>query len=74
MQQPMEIEQTEEQIPALAELAVKRAFEDALNAGQSVLTVESGTIVEVFPDGTKREIKQIEPSTPVTRGQIMHVR
>ena len=27
MQQPMELEQTEEQIPALAELAVKRAFE-----------------------------------------------
>lgn len=74
MHLPLEIEKSEDQIPGLAELAVKKAYEDAMNAGQSVLTAESGCIIEVFPDGSRREIKRIEPATPVTRGQIMQVR
>ena len=57
-------EQTEEQIPVLAELAVRQAYRDALAAGQSVLTADSGTIFEIFPDGTRREVKRINPPTP----------
>lgn len=59
----------EEHIPELADAAFKQAYWQALAAGSSVLEVENGTIVEVFPDGTRQFVKQIDPATPVTPGQ-----
>ena len=59
----------EEHIPELADAAFKQAYWQALAAGSSVLEVENGTIVEVFPDGTRKFVKHIDPATPVTPGQ-----
>lgn len=59
----------EEHIPDLAEAAVKQAYLQALAAGSSVLVSEDGALVEIFPDGAKKVIKQLEPQTAVISGQ-----
>lgn len=59
----------EEHIPELANLAFKQAYWQALAAGSSVLEVENGSIVEIFPDGTRKHIKKINAATPVTPEQ-----
>lgn len=59
----------EEHIPDLAGPAFKQAYWQALASGSSVLEVEDSTIVEVFPDGTRRVIKQIGAAIPVISGQ-----
>lgn len=59
----------EEHIPELAEAAFKQAYLAALASGSSVLISENGNLVEIFPDGTKKFIKKLPPSTPVTPGQ-----
>ncbi|MBF0192431.1 MAG: hypothetical protein HQL99_15025 [Magnetococcales bacterium] len=59
----------EEHIPDLAAPAFKQAYWQALASGSSVLEVEDSTIVEVFPDGTRKVIKQIGAAIPMTSGQ-----
>lgn len=59
----------EEQIPQLAESALRKAFWATLSSGQSVLAVEDGYLCEFFPDGTKKKIKATNPRTPVKTGQ-----
>ena len=65
-----EMQFLEEQIPELADVAFKQAYLNALASGHSVLeyNYEDGTIVEVFPDGTRKLVKQIEKATAVTPG------
>ena len=53
----------EQQIPDLMAAAVTIAYNEALAAGLSVLQVEDDKLVEQFPDGTKRVVKQLEPSS-----------
>ena len=55
----------EAQIPELAKSAVTVAYWQTLAAGQSVLESDQGTIYEVFPDGTRKAIKEIEAPVPV---------
>lgn len=64
----------EEHIPELADAAFKQAYWAALASGSSVLVSENGNLIEVFPDGTKKFIKQLPPSTPVTPGQRLLLR
>jgi len=64
----------EEQIPDLADLAVKQAYWQTLAAGYNVLESENNTIVEVYPDGTRRTIKQIPPAIPIAKGQRLEIR
>ena len=52
-------------IPNSAEAAFMRAYFQALANGSSVLKVEQGEIIEVFPDGSRKVIKQIAPLIPV---------
>ena len=59
----------EEHIPDLASAAFTQAYWQALAEGSSVLKVEIDTIVEIFPDGSRKLIKQIKAATPVTPGQ-----
>ena len=59
----------EAHIPELAESAVTQAYWQALAAGSSVLESENGAIYEVFPDGTRKLVKTIEPPTPVPVGE-----
>ena len=65
------IEITEDDIPRLAEIALKQAFDEALASGKSVLEARDGFLVEIFPDGTIQEIRQIAPPISMTSGQTI---
>jgi hypothetical protein len=69
-----ELDYLEKHIPELAEVAFKQAYWAALASGSSVLISENGNLVEVFPDGERKIIKPLPPSTPVTKGQKMELR
>ena len=45
------------------------AYWKTLASGGSVLETDGGAIYEVFPDGTRRFVKQIEPPISVEYGQ-----
>ncbi len=64
-----EMKYLEDHIPELAEVAFKQAYWAALASGSSVLMSENGNVVEIFPDGTRKIIKPLPPSTPVKPGQ-----
>ena len=59
----------EEHIPELADVAFKQAYWAALASGSSVLVSKNGNLVEIFPDGKHKFIKQLSSATPVARGQ-----
>jgi hypothetical protein len=59
----------EEHIPDLADAAFTQAYWQALASGSSVLKVEDGAIIEVFPDGSRKWVKQIPPLIPVAIGK-----
>jgi hypothetical protein len=63
----------EEHIPELAEAAFKQAYWAALASGSTVLVSENGSLVEVFPDGKRKFIKELPPWTPVKRGQKLEL-
>ena len=63
----------EEHIPDLADAAVKQAYWQALATGSSVLVSEEDALVEIFPDGTRKVLKQLEPQTAVTSGQRLEL-
>ena len=67
------IDYLEEHIPELAEIAFKQAYWAALASGSSVLVSENGSLVEVFPDGTRKFIQKLPPWTPVTRGSKLNI-
>lgn len=64
-----ELDHLEQHIPELAQAAVTQAYWQALAAGSSVLESDNGVIYEVFPDGTRKVVKMIEPPTCVTIGE-----
>ena len=68
-----EISFLEEHIPELAYVAFKQAYWAALASGSSVLISDRGNLVEVFPDGKHKFIKQLPPATPVMRGQMLEM-
>lgn len=53
----------EESFPQLAAEAFNDAHKKALQAGLSVLISEGDKVYEVFPDGKKILVKNIEPPT-----------
>jgi hypothetical protein len=64
-----DIQNLESQFPAASGSAFAAAREQALASGQSVLQSKQGVIYEVFPDGTRKRVKDIEPPTPVMPGR-----
>jgi len=68
-EQKEDIEFLEEHIPELAEAAVTQAYWQTLASGNSVLESDNGVIYEVFPDGTRKAVKTIEPPIPVVKGE-----
>lgn len=66
--QEKEIERLESLFPPSSGVAFAAARQEVLASGQSVLQSEGGCIYEVFPDGRKKLVKQIEPPTTVTPG------
>ena len=69
-----EIVRLENAFPALSGSAFAAARAEALASGQSVLQSEQGVIYEVFPDGRRRRIKEIEPPTPTVPGSKITIR
>ena len=55
----------EDQIPELATQATQQAYWHTLASGNSVVVAQGGKLWEVFPDGTRRFIKEIEAPTLV---------
>ncbi len=68
------IRDLELQFPLLCGAAFTAARQQTLASGQSVLQSEQGAIYEVFLDGTRRRLKEIEPSTSVTPGSRITLR
>ena len=64
----------ENQFPAASGAAFAAAREQVLASGQSVLQSEQGVIYEVFPDGTRKRVKEIEQPTPVVPGSKITIR
>lgn len=60
MRKENELDYLEKYIPSLAENALHKAYVDVLSHGSSVLEANDGKLVEVFPDGTRKTIKNIE--------------
>ena len=68
------IEALEEQFPPLSGVAFRAARKQVLDAGLSVLQSEGGAIYEVFPDGSRKLVKEIEPPTEAVSGQKIALR
>ena len=68
------IDYLESQIPALSAAAVTVAYWKALAAGNSVLETDDGAIYEVFPNGTRRFVKKIDPLISVQYGEKIDIR
>jgi hypothetical protein len=68
------IEELENQFPALSGVAFAAARERVLASGNSVLQSEEGCIYEVFPDGRGVVVKNIEPPTPNVPGRKITIR
>ncbi len=67
MKTEKELDFLEKHIPELANSAVKKAYLDALSAGLSVTKVIENKIYEIFPDGSKKFIKDIEPAMKINK-------
>lgn len=63
----------EDQVPELAEAAVKLAYWKSLAFGNSVLECKNDSLIRMNPDGTEEFIKKLPPSSPVTPGQILEI-
>ena len=68
MQREEEIEELGRHFPTLAAGAFAAARSQALAIGLSVVETHDAMLWEVFPDGTRRAIKAIEPSILVVCG------
>ena len=63
----------ESRFPALSGVTFSAARKRALAAGQSVLQSDQGCIYEVFPDGTRKLVKRIDPPTAVESGRKIKI-
>jgi hypothetical protein len=69
-----DIRDLENRFSAASGSAFAAAREQTFASGQSVLQSEQGEIYEVFPDGTRKRVKNIEPPTPIKRGARLTIR
>lgn len=63
-------EQTEDQIPALAELAIRQTVASARAAGKSILITQDEVVYEVFADGSKHILTHVRPRLSVEPGTV----
>jgi hypothetical protein len=64
-----QIGQLESSFPATAGNAFSKAYDEAINAGLSVVASDNGSLFEVFPDGRRRFLKDIDPPVAAEPGQ-----
>jgi len=69
-----DIQKLESMFPPVSGSAFAAAREQVLASGQSILQSEQGVIYEVFPNGTRRRVKEIEPPTSVIPGSKVTIR
>ena len=62
-----ELDFLEQQIPILAETAMRQANWQTLTLGNSVMIAENGFLVEVSPDGSRKVVKEIGKPVKVTK-------
>ena len=62
------IEKLEREFPSESGAVFAAARERVLASGQTVLQSENGVLYELFPDGTKRLVKNLDPPLAVTPG------
>jgi len=68
------LQESEDEFPSLSGAAFSNAFRKTLNSGLSVLVSDGDFIYEVFPDGTRKRVKKIDPRSPVERGKKIPIR
>ena len=68
------IEELERRFPTLAGAAFAATRARVLAAGLSVLESDQGRLYEVFPDGRRVLVKNIEPPIPNIRGRRFTIR
>ena len=68
------IKYLEAHIPEMVDGATRQAYWQALASGDSVLVSENGHIVEVFPDGTRKIIKKIDPLIRIEMGKKIEIK
>jgi hypothetical protein len=73
-EQEKKIQELESLFPTLSGVTFNAALKRTLASGQSVLQSDDGVIYEVFPDGTRKRVKEIEPPSPVERGKKIAIR
>jgi hypothetical protein len=69
-----DIQKLESQFPAVSGSAFAAARGQVLASGQSVLQSEDGFIYEVFPNGNRKLVKEIEPPIQFAFGQVFTIR
>jgi hypothetical protein len=69
-----EIEALENSFPALSGQAFAAESRKTLAAGYSVLQAEGGIIYQVFPDGRREQVKQIDAPVPARQGTKFRLR
>lgn len=72
--QEKNIVELESLFPSSAGITFNAALQRTLASGQSVLQSDEGVIYEVFRDGTRKRVKDIEPPTPVEPGKKIAIR
>ncbi|MCU0326208.1 MAG: hypothetical protein MUF45_13280 [Spirosomaceae bacterium] len=65
-----QIDFLEKQIPIMAEYATKQAYIETLASGDKVMIADNGKLVEVYPDGTRKIIKEIAKPIKVTQSSF----
>jgi hypothetical protein len=68
------IDYLEKQIPELARVAVEQAYWQSLKSGNSVVEVKNNALVETFPNGDQKFIKNLKPRIPVELGQKLKIK
>lgn len=68
-----DIENLESQVPALSASAFSEARSQALKSGYSVYERNQEAIYEVFPDGTRRFIKNTDPPLHKPAGTTVEI-
>ena len=69
-----EFELLDKTILEMMQTAVNKAYQDALSSGSSVLISENDEIVEVFPDGTCKFVRKIEPRIKIKKGTVIKIK
>jgi hypothetical protein len=68
------LDQLEKKIPELARVATREARANAIQRGCSLMQAIGGRLYEIFPDGTKKIIKKMEPNRHVAFNRTLHLK